>query len=266
MNLLIHAWEWLTTASHWQGPTGIPTRILEHLTLSFAALAIAFLIAVPVGILIGHSGRGSTAVGAFTGAARSIPTLGILTIAGLVLGIGAGAPLVALVVLAIPSLLAGAYSGVESVERASIEGAQSIGMSPRQVILHVEIPLASPLIFGGIRAATLQVIATATLAAYTANLGLGRFLFSGLKTRDYPQMLAGALLVTTLALAAEIVLSALQRYASRKAHPRSKQARAPQASLPKHTEHEASPHSAHGARSHTATPADTRSIERKDPS
>jgi osmoprotectant transport system permease protein len=140
----------------------------------------------------------------------------LLTIVGLWIGIGITAPLVALVVLAIPSLLAGAYAGMQAVDPSVPEGAKAIGMSPLQVVFRVEIPLASPTIVGGIRAATLQVVATATLAAYTSDVGLGRFLFAGLKTRDYPMMLAAALLVVVVTVLLEVVLAAIQRAVTRR--------------------------------------------------
>ena len=219
MNLFIDALAWLSAPEHWTGAAGIPARIGQHLWVSGIAVAIAAAIALPAGVLIGHSRRGVGAVGAFTGAARALPTLGVLTLCALWFGIGLGAPLVALIVLAIPSLLAGAYSGVQAVPAETAGAAQAIGMRPAQVIWQVELPLALPVIIGGLRAAVLQVVATATLAAYTADLGLGRYLFAGLKTRDYGQMLGAALLVIALALALEIGLSMLQRLAAARLRP-----------------------------------------------
>lgn len=211
MNLFADALAWLADAAHWAGPGGIPARIGQHLLVSAVAVALAALVALPAGVIIGHSRRGVGAVGAFTGAARALPTLGLLTLCALWLGIGVGAPLVALVVLAIPSLLAGAYSGVQAVPVQTADAARAIGMRPAQVVWQVELPLALPVIVGGLRAAVLQVVATATLAAYTADIGLGRYLFTGLKTRDYGQMLAAAMLVIMLAVALELLLAALQR-------------------------------------------------------
>lgn len=219
MNLIAEAFSWLADAAHWQGAGGIPVRIGQHVVLSLAAVALAAVVAVPAGVLIGHSRRGAGAIGGITGAARALPTLGVLTICGLWLGIGIGAPLVALVVLAVPSLLAGAYSGVQSVAVETTSAAKAIGMHAGQVVWRVELPLAMPVLVGGVRAAVLQVVATATLAAYTADVGIGRYLFAGLKTRDYAQMLAGAILVIVLALVLELVLAAIQRIASRRAAP-----------------------------------------------
>ena len=125
------------------------------------------------------------------------------------------APLLALIVLAIPSLLAGTYAGIQAVDSVTVDAAQAIGMSPGQVIRGVELPLALPVIIGGIRAATLQVVSTTTLAAYTSDYGLGRYLFIGLKTRDYAVLLGGAILVIALALLFEACLAAVQRAATR---------------------------------------------------
>ncbi|WP_336658906.1 ABC transporter permease [Leucobacter sp. USHLN153] len=220
MDLFADAVSWLTDPAQWSGSGGIPIRLLQHLALTGAALLIAGVLALPVGAVIGHTRRGSGAVGALAGAARALPTLGVLTLFGLALGIGVTAPLLALVVLAIPSLLAGAYAGVTAVDPLIPSAAKSVGYSAVQVLLRVELPLSLPVMIGGVRAATLQVVSTATLAAYTADVGLGRYLFSGLKSRDYGQMLAGALLVVAVTLVLEIILSALQRLASRRITPR----------------------------------------------
>jgi osmoprotectant transport system permease protein len=216
MSLLNDALAWLGDAANWQGPGGVPTRTLQHLAITAGSVGAAVAVALPTGILIGHSRRGAGLVGALTGAARAIPTLGLLTLFGLAYGIGLQASAVALVVLAIPSVLAGAYAGVQSVDAATVSAAKAVGMRPHQAILRVELPLASPVILGGVRAATLQVVATATLAAYIADFGLGRYLFAGLKSRDYPQMLAGALLVAALALILELAFAAAQRSAAKR--------------------------------------------------
>ena len=222
MNYLRQAFSWLTDSSNWSGASGIPARIGEHLLITGIVVGLAAAIAVPVGVLVGHTRRGAAAVGAVTGAARSIPTLGLLTVFGLAFGIGLKAPVLALVILAIPALLAGTYAGIQAIDPAIPSAAKAVGMSPAQVIGKVEIPLALPVIVGGIRAAVLQVIATATLAAYISDTGLGRYLFSGLKSRDYTQMLGGAFVVILLALLMEVILASLQRAATRIADPTGK--------------------------------------------
>ncbi len=219
MNLLLEALAWLGDPAQWRGAGSIPVRLAEHLAITAVAVVVAALIALPVGVVVGHTRRGQIAVVALAGAARAVPTLGLLTVLALVLGIGVRAPVVALVVLAVPSVLAGCYAGIQAVESHTIDASRAVGMSQTQVLTRVELPLAAPVIVGGLRAATLQVVATATLAAYTADLGLGRYLFTGLKSRDYAQMLGGALLVTTLAVVLELALAGIQRAAAQRTHP-----------------------------------------------
>ena len=180
-----------------------------------AVVLISALIALPIGVYIGHTGRWKNLVLTATGAARAVPTLGLLTLIGLWLGIGWQAPLIALVALAMPPILAGAYSGVISAQGSS-DAARAIGLTERQILTQLEIPAGAPLIITGLRSAVLQVIATATLAAYTANLGLGRFLYVGLKTRDYGQMIGGALVVVVIALIVDLLFGRLQARASRR--------------------------------------------------
>ena len=214
MNYLRAAFGWLAEPSNWGGAGGIMARLGQHLAVTAIAVGVAVLIAVPVGIVVGHTRRGAGVVGAVAGAARAIPTLGLLTLFALWLGIGLQAPLLALVILAIPSALAGTYAGIQAVDPAISDAARAIGMDEFRIVWQVEIPLGAPVIIGGVRAATLQVVATATLAAYVADNGLGRYLFIGLKTRDYAQMVGGALLVIMLALVLEIVLASIQRLVS----------------------------------------------------
>lgn len=201
MNLLHDALMWLADPAHWVGRASIPLRLAQHLGLTFGVVALAVLIALPLGITIGHTGRFRFLVVATSGAARAIPTLGVLTLAGLWLGIGLAAPVLALLILAVPPMLTATYSGIDSADRSAVDAARAIGLSEWQTIREVELPAARTLILGGLRSTTLQVVATATLAAYTADAGLGRFLYIGLKTRDYGQMIAGAILVVLLALA-----------------------------------------------------------------
>lgn len=219
MNLINEAVRWILDPSHWGGPGGIDRRIVEHLVVTAVAVGAALVLALPLGVLVGHTRRGRTPVVWLAGAARALPTLGLLTLLGLALGIGLEAPVIALIVLAIPSILAGAYAGVESVPNLAVDGARAIGMTEWQVVRRVEVPLGLPIIVGGIRAAVLQVVATATLAAYIADAGLGRYLFEGLKTRNYPEMLGGSLLVVALALVLEGVFALLQRASAVGAEP-----------------------------------------------
>lgn len=208
------AFMWLADGANWQGASGILMRLAQHLGVTFAVVVVAVLVAVPIGLAIGHTGRGKALVTFSSGAARALPTLGLLTLFALALGIGLAAPFWALVVLAVPPMLAATYSGVESADPATVDAARAIGMTGAQVLRHVELPAALPVMAGGLRSTVLQVAATATLAAYTADIGLGRFLFTGLKTNHYEVMIGGALLVVALALVLDIALSALQRAAA----------------------------------------------------
>ena len=203
MNILLDALRWLAVPSHWLGASGILVRAAQHLGLTLLIVALAALIALPLGTWIGHTGRGRWLVSA-TGGARAVPTLGVLTLAGLWLGIGLAAPTLALLILAIP--------------RSTVDAARAIGLTEPQVLAQVEAPHAAGLVAAGVRSATLQVIATTTLAAYTANYGLGRFLYEGLKTRDYAEMIGGAIIVVALALATDALLALVARRLRARTH------------------------------------------------
>lgn len=211
MTFVMEALEWLMDPMNWGGPSGILNRTLEHLGYTVLGVLIAAVVAVPLGLWIGHTGKARGLAVFATGAARALPTLGLVTLFALLLGVGLAAPTLAFVVLAIPSLLAGAYSAVESTESHVVDAARAQGMTEMQILTRVEIPLGLPLLMTGLRSAVLQVLSTAMLAAYVGNGGLGRFIFLGLKTQDYGQMLAGSLLVIVLALVVDLALLAVQR-------------------------------------------------------
>jgi osmoprotectant transport system permease protein len=215
MSVVSETVDWLTDSAQWSGDDGVPHRMVEHLGYTVETVVIASLIAIPLGLWIGHTGRFRTAAVAVTGAMRALPTLGLLTGIVLLTGIGLTPPLIALVVLAVPPLLAGGYAGLESVDRQTIDAARAIGMTEWQILRKVEIPLALPLIVGGIRSATLQVVATATVAAFVSLGGLGRYIIDGQAVQDYPQMLGGSVLVVVLALVLDGVFAGLQRLALR---------------------------------------------------
>ncbi|MFE6255267.1 ABC transporter permease [Agromyces sp. NPDC057865] len=211
MNLFLEGIAWILDPVNWTGPGSIPIRIAQHLAISAVVLVIAAVIALPLGGVVGHTGRGKNLAVSLSGGLRALPTLGALTLFGLWLGIGLAAPIIALVILAIPPLLAGAYAGFESVDRRTIDAARAMGMREGQIVGKVELPLGMPIVVGGIRSATLQIIATATLAAYIADEGLGRFIFEGLKTRNYAEMLGGSILVIILALVVDGCFALTQR-------------------------------------------------------
>ncbi len=207
MNLFSEAWSYIVDGSNWGGATGIGARLLEHIWYSFLAIAAAAVIAIPLGLLIGHLRRGDIVLVGVVNAMRSLPTLGLLTFLVLLMGLGLTPPIIALVILGIPPLLAGTYAGIANVEDSVVDSARSMGMTESQVLLRVEIPNAMPLILGGLRNATLQVIATATVAAYVNLGGLGRYIFDGLALYRYDRVLVGAILVAVLALVVDGVLA-----------------------------------------------------------
>lgn len=203
--------EWLTDPANWTGGAGVPVRLLEHVYYTLLTVVIAAAVAVPVGAYIGHTGRGALLVVGLANSLRALPTLGLLVLLVSFVGIGLRAPLIALVVLAIPPILAGTYAGVQAVDRAVVDAARGMGMGEREILLGVELPNALPLIIGGLRSATLQVISTATIAAYVSLGGLGRYIIDGLAVRDYAQMAGGSILLALLAVAADLALAGAQR-------------------------------------------------------
>ncbi|MDD7940069.1 ABC transporter permease [Actinomycetospora lutea] len=204
--------EWFSAPAQWSGSAGIPTRVLEHLGYTLLAVAIAAVIALPLGAVIGHTRRGGLAVVGVANGLRALPELGVLVLFVLLLGLGLLPPTLALVLLAIPPMLAGAYSGVAGADPGAVDAARGMGMRESQILLQVEVPAAVPLVLGGVRFATLQVVATATIAAYVGLGGLGRYIIDGFSVRDFPQMLGGALIVAVLSIVVELVLQLLGRF------------------------------------------------------
>jgi osmoprotectant transport system permease protein len=205
---------WLADPAHWRGPAGVPARTLEHLALSATALLVALAVAVPLGLLLGHTGRGGALAINVSNVGRAIPSFALLVLAVQVFGLGDGPPFVALVALALPPVLTNTYVGVRSIDRDVLDSARGMGMTAGQVLRRVETPLALPLIMAGIRTASVQVIATAALAAVVASGGLGRYIVDGFAQQDDAQLLAGALLVALLAVLVEVVLGRLQARAT----------------------------------------------------
>ncbi|MFF2556132.1 ABC transporter permease [Nocardia sp. NPDC058058] len=207
MNLFLDAWHYLSTGSNWSGPTGIGKRITEHLWYSLLAVGLSVAVALPIGLVVGHTRRGSALIVGFANAMRALPTLGLLTFVVLLLGLGLFPPILALLTVGIPPLLAGAYAGIANVDPAVVDASRAMGMTERQVLFRVELPNALPVLLTGLRAATLQVVATATIAAYVNLGGLGRYIFDGIGLYKYDRVLVGAILVAALALALDAVLA-----------------------------------------------------------
>jgi osmoprotectant transport system permease protein len=202
---------WLGDPAHWQGPDGIPARTVQHLLYCLVSTLAAAVVAVPLGLYVGHTGRGGLVLVGASNAMRAVPTLGMVTTLFLVANGSAASTLAALAVLAIPPILAGTYAGVQGVDRGVVDAASGMGMTGWQRLWQVEVPGALPLLMGGLRNAMLQVVATAAVAAYVGLGGLGRLLLDGYRLHNYSEMLAGALLVALLAVLMDLLLAAVQR-------------------------------------------------------
>jgi osmoprotectant transport system permease protein len=212
--------------AHWQGTTGIPNRLLEHLIISGLSIAFATLIAVPLGLFIGHTNRGAGLAINLTNIGRAIPSYAMMVIPlpftlalAPVLGYSPTFGLdflpifLAMTFLAIPPLLVSTYAGLRSVDRDLLEAGRGMGLREGQILRRIELPLASSIIVGGFRTATLQVIATATIGAILSGGGLGRFIFDGLNQglAGRSSIYAGAILVAALAIGVDVVLGFVQR-------------------------------------------------------
>jgi ABC-type proline/glycine betaine transport systems, permease component len=216
----------LLDPANWRDATGIPNRLVEHLVISGAAILAATLIAIPVGLYVGHTGRGAGLAINLANIGRAVPSYAMMVIPlpfTLVLAPVIGyspdfglkfLPIfLAMSFLAIPPLLVSTYAGLRSVDRELIEAGRGMGLREHQILSRIELPLASSIIVGGFRTATLQVIATATIGAILAGGGLGRFIFDGLNQGEagYPSIYAGAILVSGLAIGVDLILSLVQR-------------------------------------------------------
>lgn len=195
----------------WSSPQSIPHRILEHLEFTAIALVIAAAIAIPIGLFIGHTNRGAFLAINIGNAGRSLPTFGLLSLIVTLVGLGQVPLILALVVLAVPPMLTTTYAGLRAVDPAAVDSARGMGMRPLQILFRAEVPIALPLILSGVRSAALQVVATATVAAYVGLGGLGRLLVDGLSLNQYDRVVAGAVLVATLAIVIDLLGGLVQR-------------------------------------------------------
>jgi osmoprotectant transport system permease protein len=214
MNFANQVVQWFLNGAHWQGDGGIPHRTFEHLAMSGASVLAAALIALPVGIAIGHFGRGGILAINISNIGRAVPSFAVLVIAVELFGIGALPAFIALVALAIPPMVTNSYVGMREVDADVREAARGMGMRERAVLFRVELPIALPLIMAGIRTSAVNVVATATLAALVAWGGLGRFIVDGFGLQDYPMMFAGAIMVAILSLIVEFSMAGVQRLAT----------------------------------------------------
>ncbi|MDF2579806.1 MAG: glycine/betaine transporter permease [Microbacterium sp.] len=213
MNVFIDAIAWVLDPAQYTGSNSVPFLIGQQLFYTFVSVLIAAVMAVPIGWAIGHTGKGREFAVAVSGAARAIPSFGLLILLILLLGVTqkTEAAFITFVVLAIPPLLAGAYSGLQAIDRRTIDAARAVGMTEWQILWRVEVPLGLPLLIGGLRSAVLQVVATVTIAGYTDLGGLGFRIIQGIDLRAIDQVLGAALVLAVLALLLDAVFALLQR-------------------------------------------------------
>ncbi|MBO4254301.1 ABC transporter permease [Streptomyces griseorubiginosus] len=200
MNVLHFINNFFSDSAHWHGYDGIPTRLREHIQYSLIALAIAAAIGLPAGLLTGHTGRGGNTVAFVATAGRALPSFGLLVLMFVLLGLGLTPVMIPLVVLAVPPILVTTYEAVRSVDPSPVDAARGMGMAESRVLFQVELPVALPLILSGLRSAAIQIVSTATIAAYVSLGGLGRYIVDGLYQRNYEKVVGGATLVAVLAL------------------------------------------------------------------
>ncbi|GAA0323939.1 ABC transporter permease [Streptomyces polychromogenes] len=221
MGVVGKAFGWLADGANWSGESGVWHRLAEHLLVSGIALGVACAVALPVGLWLGHVGRGGALAVNVSNVGRAVPVFAVLALfmVSPLRSAGYLPTVVALVLFAVPPLLTNAYVGMREVDRSVVEAARGMGMSGRQLFWRVELPLARGLVMTGLRSGAVQVIATATIAAMVGQGGLGRIITAGFNTYNTPQVVAGALLVALLALLVEGLLVAADRLLSRRGRP-----------------------------------------------
>ncbi|MHB8589187.1 MAG: ABC transporter permease [Candidatus Dormibacteraceae bacterium] len=211
MSILAQVVQWFFDPAHWHGSDGIPIRLVQHVQLSAESVALGALIALPIGIGLGHLGLfGNLAIGV-SNLGRAVPSFAILVIAFQVFGLGDTPIILALTALAVPPMVTNSYVALQEVDPDVKDAARGMGYRRLAQLVRVELPLAVPLIMAGIRTSAVQVVATAALAALIAGGGLGRYIIDGLAEQDYAKEFAGALLIAALALTTEVSLWALEQ-------------------------------------------------------
>ncbi len=211
--------DWFLNPAHWTGDDGILPLLAQHVGYSAVSLVIALVIAFPVGCYTGHTGKGEALLIGSTNALRSLPSFGLIILLVILLS-GAFESdmafvvpcILVLVVLALPPIALGVHAGIRAVDPGVRDAAIGIGLTPRQILLQVELPCALPLILSGIRSAILQIISTATIAAYVSLGGLGRLIIDGRAANDFNQMVAGAVLIALLALLIDVLFALGEKY------------------------------------------------------
>ncbi len=207
MNAVTGAVSWLLDGGHWRGPVGIPTLLAQHIGLSALAVLIACVLALPLGVWLGHTGRGGALALNVGNIGRAVPTFALLSVLYLLFASRETDTLIALVLFGIPPVLTNAYVAVREVDPVFVDSARGMGMSGGQVLRRVELPLATPLLLAGVRLCAVQVIATTTIAALIAGPGLGRIVTDGFAIQDQNQVVAGAAVVAVVALVVDLALA-----------------------------------------------------------
>ncbi|MFD8812157.1 ABC transporter permease [Streptomyces sp. NPDC059627] len=200
MNILNFIHSFFSDSSNWHGYDGIPTRLWEHVQYSLEALAYAAAIGLPVGLITGHYGRGGNTLALIATAGRALPSFGLLVLMFIWLGFGLLPVMIPLVILAVPPILVTTYEAMRSVDPSPVDAARGMGMPEARVLFQVELPVALPLILSGLRSAAIQIVSTATIAAYVSLGGLGRYIIDGLYQKNYEKVVGGATLVAAMAL------------------------------------------------------------------
>ncbi|OIJ65057.1 ABC transporter permease [Streptomyces mangrovisoli] len=211
MNIFHFINAFFSDSTHWHGYDGIPTRLREHVQYSLIALGVAAAIGLPVGLITGHTGRGGNTLALIATAARALPSFGLLVVMFILLGLGLLPAMIPLVVLAVPPILVTTYEAMRSVDPSPVDAARGMGMAEPEILFRVELPVALPLILSGLRSAAIQIVSTATIAAYVSLGGLGRYIIDGLSQRNYEKVVGGATLVAVLALVTLGVFWAVDR-------------------------------------------------------
>ncbi|MEU6197608.1 ABC transporter permease [Streptomyces sp. NPDC047061] len=211
MNVLNYVHAFFSDSSHWHGYDGIPTRLWEHIQYSLEALAYAAGIGLPIGLITGHYGRGGNTLALIATAGRALPSFGLLVLMFIWLGFGMLPVMIPLVILAVPPILVTTYEAMRSVDPSPVDAARGMGMPEARVLFQVELPVALPLILSGLRSAAIQIVSTATIAAYVSLGGLGRYIIDGLYQKNYEKVVGGATLVAAMALATLGIFWAVQR-------------------------------------------------------
>lgn len=219
MEILVDAFAWLTAPEQWSGANGIPARTLEHLQLSVVAILVAVLLTVPPALYLAHRRKAEFVASAVVNIGRAVPSFGIVVLAAL-LFLTWGVPIrfwstvVALIALALPPVFTNTYSAIRNVDAATVEAARGMGLTERQVLLGVELPIGAPVILNGIRVAWAQVLATATLGAVVSSGGgLGRYIVDGFVVGrgGYDEVFGGAVLVAALTILGDRVFDLSER-------------------------------------------------------